>query len=404
MRLSVAGCRPASSLLRLLTCAAALLAVAAPPAPGRTAAASESRCFAATGQCARGRFLAAWEAGGGLPVNGYPLTGEVLEALEDGTVYTVQYFERARLEWHPENAPPYDVLLGQFGRRLHPADPPAAARPDRAYFPATGHNLGGAFRAYWEANGGLARFGYPISEELAERLEDGREYTVQYFERARFEHHPENADPHYQVLLGQFGRAIAGQRRPVPLDCPPLAFAAFPRLALPAELPWASHQIVTGTVVERLPTIAYAPDPAARPGYRELRTDYAIQVDGRVRGQPFALIHLRRAGGTVDGCTTAYQSEPEPVVGQRLLLFLATPQRGTGVPTYAAFGAQGYWDLTAAGAATNPLPHYRDHSGLPLPRLIEAVRAALADPPPTTLGPLLVPLDEAPLAPAAAAP
>jgi hypothetical protein len=38
--------------------------------------------------------------------------------LEDGNVYTVQYFERARFEYHPENAPPYDVLLGQFGRQI----------------------------------------------------------------------------------------------------------------------------------------------------------------------------------------------------------------------------------------------------------------------------------------------
>jgi hypothetical protein len=30
----------------------------------------------------------------------------------------VQYFERARFEYHPENAAPYDVLLGQFGRQF----------------------------------------------------------------------------------------------------------------------------------------------------------------------------------------------------------------------------------------------------------------------------------------------
>jgi hypothetical protein len=45
-----------------------------------------------------------------------------------------------------------------------------------------------------------------------ERLEDGNTYLVQYFERARFEYHPESADPHYQVLLGQFGRRICGER------------------------------------------------------------------------------------------------------------------------------------------------------------------------------------------------
>jgi hypothetical protein len=29
----------------------------------------------------------------------------------------VQYFERARFEYHPENQAPYNVLLGQFGQR-----------------------------------------------------------------------------------------------------------------------------------------------------------------------------------------------------------------------------------------------------------------------------------------------
>jgi hypothetical protein len=65
-----------------------------------------------------------------------------------------------------------------------------------------------AFLAYWNTHGGLAQFGYPLSEEFSEQLEDGQTYTVQYFERARFEWHPENADPQYQVLLGQFGRRV----------------------------------------------------------------------------------------------------------------------------------------------------------------------------------------------------
>ena len=61
--------------------------------------------------------------------------------------------------------------------------------------------------AYWQAHGELAQFGYPLSEEFTQVLEDGRVYTVQYFERARFEYHPENAPP-FDVLLGQFGRRI----------------------------------------------------------------------------------------------------------------------------------------------------------------------------------------------------
>lgn len=86
------------------------------------------------------------------------------------------------------------------------ADPQA---PDVTYFPATGHTLRGLFRAYWQAHGGLAQFGYPITEEFAEKnATDGRVYTVQYFQRNRFESHPENAGTPYQVLLGLLGRTL----------------------------------------------------------------------------------------------------------------------------------------------------------------------------------------------------
>ena len=77
--------------------------------------------------------------------------------------------------------------------------------PGSVLFEATGKRLGGSFLEYWQKNGGLPQFGYPISDEFLERNDlDGREYTVQYFERAVFEHHPENAPPH-NVLLSQLG-------------------------------------------------------------------------------------------------------------------------------------------------------------------------------------------------------
>ncbi len=193
-----------------------------PTAELYTPPAGSVACFAETGRCVSGRFLDYWVANGGLARNGYPLTDERRELLEDGNEYTVQYFERVRLEYHPENAPPYDVLLGQFGRRivlvgnefvpaLAPATAPATPSAGATYFAETGHNLGGRFRAYWEANGDLAQFGFPITEELVQPLPAvGGQYTVQYFERARFEYHPENAAP-YDVLLGQFGRDILYQ-------------------------------------------------------------------------------------------------------------------------------------------------------------------------------------------------
>ena len=33
----------------------------------------------------------------------------------DGKPYVVQYFERSTFEWHPENQPPYNVLLSLLG-------------------------------------------------------------------------------------------------------------------------------------------------------------------------------------------------------------------------------------------------------------------------------------------------
>ena len=73
--------------------------------------------FPETKQTVCGRFLQYWQQNGGLAQQGYPISGELQEKSDlNGQVYTVQYFERAEFEMHPENQPPYDVLLSQLGR------------------------------------------------------------------------------------------------------------------------------------------------------------------------------------------------------------------------------------------------------------------------------------------------
>ncbi|MDW8389528.1 MAG: META domain-containing protein [Oscillochloridaceae bacterium] len=52
----------------------------------------------------------------------------------------------------------------------------------------------------------LALFGLPISEPLTETIE-GKDYTVQWFERARFELHPANRPP-FNVLAGRLGAEV----------------------------------------------------------------------------------------------------------------------------------------------------------------------------------------------------
>ncbi len=204
--------------------------------------------FPQTQHAISGAFRAYWEQEGGLARFGFPLTSVFVSG-----GYRVQYFERARFEYHPENSDPrYQVQLGLLtayltqgrsfpkGVPIKPTPPPQPTNtptraatptcapgtagcspapatptiptvptmttvPTMAYFPETSHNLSGAFYTYWTTYGGLASFGYPISEELREvNQADGKTYTVQYFERARLEYHPENPPP-YDVLLGLMG-------------------------------------------------------------------------------------------------------------------------------------------------------------------------------------------------------
>lgn len=83
------------------------------------------------------------------------------------------------------------------------------------FFPQTGKTVRNPFLKYWDEHGGLAQQGYPISEEMWERSEvDGKEYVVQYFERAVFEHHPENAETPYEVLLALVGKVRYKERYP----------------------------------------------------------------------------------------------------------------------------------------------------------------------------------------------
>ncbi|MBI5303960.1 MAG: hypothetical protein HY868_17630 [Chloroflexi bacterium] len=79
------------------------------------------------------------------------------------------------------------------------------------------HNIHGAFFAFYEANGGAARFGVPLTEAF---LED--EKVVQYFTYARLEFVPQNPEP-YRVQLGLLGMQYN-------ITDPPIKSAAVPSL------------------------------------------------------------------------------------------------------------------------------------------------------------------------------
>jgi len=166
---------------------------------------SDSRFFAESGHTLSGDFRNYWEKNGGLALFGYPLSETFQEVnANDGATYLVQYFERNRFELHPENPPANRVLLGLLGvdstkSRTFATIESGQQKAGYNYFAETKHSLGGAFLTYWQQSGGLAIYGYPISEEVEENG-----YIVQYFERNRFEYHPE-LPPQFKVSLGLLG-------------------------------------------------------------------------------------------------------------------------------------------------------------------------------------------------------
>ena len=81
-----------------------LLLGALPPARAQAA----QRCFPAVpaiADCIAGPLGSFWERQGGLPVFGYPIGPEHTEQIHMAAL-TLQPFERARLELHPENRAP----------------------------------------------------------------------------------------------------------------------------------------------------------------------------------------------------------------------------------------------------------------------------------------------------------
>jgi predicted secreted protein len=193
----------------------------------------EQACFTETGKCVGGRFLSYWRQNGGLAAFGYPLSDELTESGRP-----VQYFERQRFELHAENAAPYDVQLGRLGDELlkrqgvdwfalqKATSAPAGCR----LFAETGHTVcdrpgGPDFLRYWSSNGlvldgrsgaaprasrsyaeSLALFGLPLTEPISATLEN-KTVLVQWFERARFEWHPDNP-AEFRVLLGRLGAEL----------------------------------------------------------------------------------------------------------------------------------------------------------------------------------------------------
>lgn len=213
--------------LTVVLLGAFIFGLAVPPA-----LAQETTCLpvplgrAATACIRDARLDQFWGQQGGLPVFGYPVRNDTCALTSDTRrPAKTQWLERNRFELRPDDPPPYDVLLGRLGddrlRQLgHDWTTFPKAAPDTPHYaPQTGHAIAAQFWTYWSGHGlefgdpgvsdreALALFGYPLSEPTMETNSSGDTVLTQWFERARFEYHPEKPAS-YQVLLGLLGSEI----------------------------------------------------------------------------------------------------------------------------------------------------------------------------------------------------
>ncbi|NJN68385.1 MAG: hypothetical protein HC884_17560 [Chloroflexaceae bacterium] len=215
---------------------------------------------------------------------GLPITRQQ-EQVVDGVGRQVQWFERVRLELRPEQAPPHDVVVGRLGvERLEQqgrswwaflkgsAEVAAAASSssspsDCRFFPETEHTVCGNILATWRSYGleldgqrgtseteSLALFGLPLSEPQTETLDNGQTYTVQWFERGRFEVAPDVSPP--RVSLGLLGHEVLSHPAENPPPPPP---QALPAPATPGEESPADHPRLPETEWGEIPGVRARP-------------------------------------------------------------------------------------------------------------------------------------------------
>ena len=163
---------------------------------------------ASTGRTVSGMWLDFLRSHGDVDNLGLPRTDVIADPTTGGQ--TAQYFQRAILEWHPENPPGQQIEPRLLGDILYPgADPPVnqsdAPPGPTEYFPLSpsqptglGHFVADYtrsgqpiyFKQYFDAHGGLSAYGYPKEEP---KLRNG--LWTQRFQAAVFEYHPEYDRP-----------------------------------------------------------------------------------------------------------------------------------------------------------------------------------------------------------------
>jgi uncharacterized protein YkwD len=335
--LALAVALVAQPIVAQLPAADSFLSTRALPSTG---APTRSQYFAPTGKMVQGDFLDTFNRFG-LARVGYPISDE---RVENGT--RVQYFERVRMEFHPETAPAgRPVMLSRLGAEIAGPAASATVKPfastrAKAYVAETRHSLAEPFLTYWKQSGGVELFGFPISEAVTQ---DG--LKVQWFERARMEYHPQLASKGQAVQLSLLGKV------------------ALEKVAAPAQVPAAQE---TGKGPEKQPAQPAEQKQAAPPVSLAEAESFLLNSINEQRAAA-GLKPVELDGATValardrsnDMATRNYFSHTTPE-GEKFLGMLS--QRGIGYK-YAGeiLARNNYPDAQAPGTAMttylNSAPH-----------------------------------------------
>jgi hypothetical protein len=135
---------------------------------------------------------------------GYPIT----ELFTDNMGKQVQYFQKARFAYDPTAPEGKRVTMTALGSlilqpaRLIPVTDFSTNTPACTPYPTPNGTfyVCFAFQEFFNNHGGLAQFGYPLTNYSKEG-----DLYVQYFERARFEYHPDPSTDSY-VKLTNIGK------------------------------------------------------------------------------------------------------------------------------------------------------------------------------------------------------
>lgn len=203
-----------------------------------------SRYFPQTAHTVSGEFLEQYEsAQNPLLVYGFPLT----DAFEDENGILLQYFSKARFESIVTESGERQVRITPIGLHIYQAEnilDPINVQPNASacrMYTETGNRVCYAFLEFFDAHGGPAQFGLPISD-----FEIRSNRIVQYFENARFEWYPERPAGQ-RVLISDLGRAYFDHKQ----EDPQLLRPDIPSNFIPSRI----IELQSRAFVTRMPTL-----------------------------------------------------------------------------------------------------------------------------------------------------